>query len=78
MKVGCQRHVPVPGTYCIGGWVGLGAGLDKCGKSLPQTGFDTLDLRARGELLYRLSYPGPATYGSKYILKCKTVTTFCV
>ena len=25
-----------PGTYCIGGWVGPRAGLDRCGKSLPQ------------------------------------------
>ena len=24
-----------PGTYCTGGWVGLGAGLDRCGKSPP-------------------------------------------
>ena len=22
-----------PGTHCIGGWVGLRAGLDRCGKS---------------------------------------------
>ena len=24
-----------PGTHCIGGWVGLRAGLDGCGKSRP-------------------------------------------
>jgi hypothetical protein len=24
-----------PGTDCTGGWVGLGAGLDRCGKSRP-------------------------------------------
>jgi hypothetical protein len=24
-----------PGTHCIGGWVVLGAGLDRCGKSRP-------------------------------------------
>ena len=29
-----------PGTHCIGGWVGLRAGLDRCGKSHPQPGFD--------------------------------------
>jgi hypothetical protein len=27
-----------PGTYCIGGWVGLRAGLDGYGKSRPPTG----------------------------------------
>ena len=27
-----------PGTHCIGGWVGLRAGLDGCGKSRPTTG----------------------------------------
>jgi len=37
--VGGQRHVPSalprerPVTYCVGGWVGLVAGLDGCGKS---------------------------------------------
>jgi hypothetical protein len=40
--VGGQRHVPAvlpagkrSGTHCIGGWVGLRAGLDRCGKSRP-------------------------------------------
>ena len=27
-----------PGTHCIGGWVGVRAGLDGCGKSRPQRG----------------------------------------
>jgi hypothetical protein len=27
----CER----PGTHSIGGWVVLGAGLDRCGESLP-------------------------------------------
>jgi hypothetical protein len=31
-----ERH----GTHCIGGWVGLRAGLDGCGKSRPPPGFD--------------------------------------
>jgi hypothetical protein len=30
----------LPGIYFTGGWVGPGAGLDKCGKSCPQPGFD--------------------------------------
>ena len=29
-----------PGTQCIGGWVGPRAGLNECGKSRFQTGFD--------------------------------------
>jgi hypothetical protein len=42
-----QRHAPAafyprkrPGTHFTGGWVGPRAGLDKCGKSRPPTGFD--------------------------------------
>jgi hypothetical protein len=46
-----------PGTHCTGGWVGPGAGLDRCGKSRP-TGIRFPDLRGRSESLYRLSYPG--------------------
>jgi len=29
-----------PGTHRIGGWVGPRVGLDGCGKSRPQLGFD--------------------------------------
>ena len=29
-----------PGTHCIGGWVGLRAGVDGCGKSRLPPGFD--------------------------------------
>jgi len=29
-----------PGTHCTGGWAGLDAGLDGCGKSHPPLGFD--------------------------------------
>jgi hypothetical protein len=46
-----------PGTHCIEGWVGPGAGLDRCGKFRP-TGIRSPDLPARSESLYRLSYPG--------------------
>jgi hypothetical protein len=46
-----------PGTHCIGGWVGPGAGMDRCGKSRP-VGIRSLDLPARSESLYRLRYPG--------------------
>ena len=58
-----QRHAPAapyprerPGTHCIGGWVGLRAGLDWCGKSRP-TGIRSPDRPARRQSLYRLSYP---------------------
>jgi len=51
MLVGGQRHTPGDlspprersGTQYIGGWMGLRAGLDRCGKSRPlptPTGFD--------------------------------------
>jgi hypothetical protein len=38
------------GTHCTGGWVGRGAGLDRCGKSRP-TGIRSPDLPARSESL---------------------------
>ena len=51
--VGGQRHAPAalppgerPGTHCIGGWVGLRAGLDGCGKSRPPPGFDPRTVQA--------------------------------
>jgi len=47
MGVGGQRHAPTAlpqgnraDTLCVGGWVGLRASLDGCGKSLPPPGFD--------------------------------------
>ena len=51
-RVRGQRHTPAalyprerPGTHCTGGWVGLRAGLDRCGKSRP----------------HRDSIPGPSS-----------------
>ena len=47
MGVGGQRHAPAAlprersGTHCIRGWVGPRAGLDGCGKTRPQPGFDS-------------------------------------
>ena len=59
-----QRHAPAalyprerPGTHCTGGWVGLMAGLDRCGKSRPPTGIRSPDRPARSQSLYRLRYP---------------------
>jgi len=47
-----QRHAPAapysrerPGAHCTGGWVGLRAGLDRCGKTP----------------LHRDSIPGPSS-----------------
>jgi len=48
-----QRHAPgasypreSPGTHCTGGWVGLRASLDRCGKSRPHRN-STADRPAR-------------------------------
>jgi len=46
-----------PGTHCVGGWVGSGASLDRCGKSRPPTGIRSPDRPARSQPPYRLSYP---------------------
>ena len=58
-----QRHASAapyprerPGTQCTGGWVGLRASLDWCGKSRP-TGIRSPDRPARRQSLYRLRYP---------------------
>ena len=62
--VGGQRHAPTalprerPGTYCIGGWVGPRAGLDRCGKSRRRRDSIPGPPPTRSESLYRLSYPG--------------------
>jgi hypothetical protein len=57
-----------PGTHCTGGWVGPGAGLDRCGKSRP-VGIRSPNLPARSESLYRLSYRGSSHTGQlKYTL----------
>ena len=58
MGVRGQRHAQAapyrrerPGTHSTGGWVGLRAGLDRCGKSRP----------------HRDSIPGPSNpVGSRY------------
>jgi len=46
-----------PSTHCIGSWVGLRAGLDRCGKSRLHR--DSIPgCAARSESLYRLSFAG--------------------
>jgi len=52
-----------PGTHFTGGWVGLMAGLDWCGKSRP-TGIRSPDRPARRQSLYQLSYPAGFCYCS--------------
>jgi len=55
-----QRYAPSapyprekPGTHFTGGWVGLRAGLDRCGKSRP-TAVRSSDRPAHRQSLYRL------------------------
>ena len=57
-----QRHAPAalyprerPGTHSIGGCVGPSAGLDRCGKFLPDW-IRSSDRPARSQSLYRLRY----------------------
>ena len=45
-----------PVTHCIGGWVGLRAGLARA-ENLSPTGIRSPDRPARNESLYRLRYP---------------------
>ena len=58
-----QPQERIPGTHCIGGWVGPRAGLNGCGNLAP-TGIRSPDRPARSESLYRLSYPGPRPINS--------------
>jgi hypothetical protein len=62
--VGGQRHAPaalppqkIPGTHFTGGWVGLRAGLDGCGKARPHRE-SISGPPARTKSLYQLCYPG--------------------
>jgi hypothetical protein len=45
-----------PDTHCIGVWVGLTDGLDRCGKSRPPTWIRFPDGAARSQSLYRLQF----------------------
>ena len=49
-----------PDTHRMGGWVGLRAGLEECGKSRPQR----YSIPGPCSSLYRLSYPGPINLNS--------------
>jgi hypothetical protein len=68
-----------PCIHCRGGWVGLGAGLDRCGKSRPAR-IRSPDFPARSESLYRLRYPGNRNEYQVYLLgdkggRCVRLTT---
>jgi hypothetical protein len=53
--------------YPRGGWFGPRAGLDGCENFWPlPTGFRSLALTDRKELLYRLIYPGPYHYAFNF------------
>jgi hypothetical protein len=50
-----------PGTHCTGGWVGLGAGLDRCGKSRPPPGFDPRAFQPVPSQYTDYAIPAPST-----------------
>jgi len=58
-----------PGTHCTGGWVGRGAGLNRCGKSRP-TGIRSPVPPAHSESQYQLRYPS-----SRFMYVCVYIHT---
>jgi hypothetical protein len=78
MEVGDQHHAPAAftlerlGTHCTGGWVGLGAGLDRCGKSRPHR-----DSIPGPFSPYRVAIPSRHP-GSSWLLLCKLLTFYNV
>ena len=71
--MGGQRLTPVtlppykrPSTHCVGGCVGLRAGLDGCEYHAP-TGIRSPDRPARSKSLRRLRYPSPQTHTHIYM-----------
>ena len=57
-----------PGTHCIGGWVGPRAGLDWCGKSCLQPGFDPRTVQSVASRYTDWAIPAPqkCLYSHKY------------
>ena len=75
-----QRHAPAApyprerhGTHFTGGWVGLRAGLDRCGKSR-RTGIRSPDRPARRHTLYRLRYPAHTIWS--FLLQMRVSSPF--
>jgi len=54
-----------PGTHCIGNWVAPGS-VWTGAENLTPAGIRSPDRPARSELLYRLTYPGPYRWNTKY------------
>ena len=51
----CPGHLipqASPGTHCIGGWVGSRVSLNRCGKSRPSPGFDSLIIQPVAKSLH--------------------------
>ena len=61
MRVDSQHHTPVvlPGTHCVGGWVGPRDGLEWCGKFRPLTGFDPWTVQPVTSLCTDRDIPDP-------------------
>jgi len=83
MGVGGQHHAPAalyprerPGTHCIGGWMGPGAGLDGCGKH-PPPGFDLRTVQPVASRLTDWATPVPnLNLGTKFPSDCPTYTLY--
>jgi len=80
---GCEGSAPrprkKPGTHCIGGWVGLRAGLDRSG-NLASTGIRSPERPAHRQSLYRLRYPenGHMVSSLKEHLVCNIRNVWCL
>jgi hypothetical protein len=66
-----------PGTHCIGGSMGLIAGLDLCGKPPPPTGIRSPDRPASSESLYRLKYLEKLTFENMETEIRSEAASFC-
>jgi hypothetical protein len=66
----------IPGTYCIGGWMGPRTGLERCGKDRPPPGFDprTVQPVASRYTDWNTSAPTFCVAGPNFLL-CRQVWT---
>ena len=51
-----------PGTHCTGDWMGLRAGLDRCGKSRPPPGFDPRTVQPVASRYADYAIPAPPNF----------------
>jgi len=77
--MGGQHHAQaaLPGTNCIGGWVGPRVGVDVYGISRRHRG-SIPDRQARSESLYRLTCPDLPEYKFTFFFFCGASTRFRV